>query len=116
MNCAPEIHCIPHFMAFVMSNDLNRIKPYDDAIDNRVKVINYPKNFVNREPENKLELRMDENLPNEMKTEEFQYALVMLKRYSKFIFEENKIEPEFEDVNQGKIDWIGDKEEMGLHV
>ena len=49
-----------------------------------------------------------------MKTEEFQYALVMLtlKRYNKFIFEENKIEPEFEEVNQGKIDWIGDKEEM----
>ena len=38
-----------------MSNDLNEIKPFDDAVDNRVRVINYPKVFVDREAQNELE-------------------------------------------------------------
>ena len=54
-----------------MSNDLNKIKPYNEAVENRVRVINYPKIFVDREQQNELELRIDPQLYEEMNTDEF---------------------------------------------
>ena len=35
-----------------MSNDISQIKPDDKAVDNRVKIISYPKAFVEHQPQN----------------------------------------------------------------
>ena len=31
---------IPQFLTILMANDISQIKPYDDAVDNRVRIIN----------------------------------------------------------------------------
>ena len=60
-HCGNETEIQPHFLACVMANDLPRIKPYDDALDNRVRVINYEKVFVD-EPSNQFEILKDNNI------------------------------------------------------
>ena len=77
-----------------MANDSSEIRPYDCAVNNRVRVISYPKVFVEDEPKNEFELKMDKNLDNEMLTVEFQEALVFLtiNRYLKFLHEEGGVE------------------------
>ena len=91
-----------------MSNDLNEIKLYDDAVDNRVRVINYPKVFVDRVSQNELELRMDPQLCEEMNTDEFKFCFVMLNIERIF---EHCIENEPDDDKKGKEDWVGSKED-----
>ena len=95
-----------------MANDISEIKPYDCAVNNRVRVISYPKVFVEDEPKNKFEIKMDKNLDNEMLTVEFQEALVFLtiNRYFKFLNEEGGIEHEPEQAMKGKEDWISDQQ------
>ena len=87
----------------------------DDAVDNRAHVINYPKVFVDCEPENEFELKMDIHLEEEMKTIEFQEALVHLtiNKYLQFI-EDGGVEHEPEEVKNGKESWIGTKEEISF--
>ena len=41
-----ECEFTSHFLAIVSANDLPPIKPYDDAVDNRLRVICNPKEFV----------------------------------------------------------------------
>ena len=105
---------VPQFLTILMSNDISQIKPYDKAVDNRVRIISYPKVFVEHEPQNEFELEMDKNLDNEMLTPEFQEALIHLtiSRYLKFI-KEGSIEYEPAEVLKGKNEWIGEKDEIG---
>ena len=51
-----------------MANDLPKIKPYCNATNERVRVIHYEKIFVDN-PSNEFELKKDENLKDEMKTQ-----------------------------------------------
>ena len=44
-----------------MANDLPRKKPYDEALNNRVRVINYEKIFVDN-PTNQFEVQKDDNI------------------------------------------------------
>ena len=60
-----------------MADDLPRIKPYDEALNNRVRVINYEKIFVDN-PTNQFEVQKDDNIKNEMKDEAFQRVFLML--------------------------------------
>jgi phage/plasmid-associated DNA primase len=53
------------FLCVVFANDLPKIMPYDDAVNNRVRVISYTKPYV-LEPTGKYELKMDENIDNEL--------------------------------------------------
>ena len=63
----------PHFLACVMAIDLSRIKLYCDAVDKRVRVINYEKVFVDN-PSNQFEAQKDVNLRDEMKTQDFKVS------------------------------------------
>ena len=69
-----------------MANDLPKIKPYDDAIDKRVRVINYEKVFVDN-PSNQYEVQKDSNIQQEMRTEEFQrvFLMLLISRYTDFV-------------------------------
>ena len=82
------------------------IKPYDDAVDNRLRVICNPKEFVAKTAENlgEDELQMDPSIDKEIQTEEFQRAFVMLliEAYTDFLLN-GELEPEA--VKKCKDDW-----------
>ena len=77
VHCGNETEIQPHFLACVMANALPWIKPYDDALNSRVRVINYEKVFVDN-PSNQFEVRKDNNIKQEMKTQEFQHVFLVL--------------------------------------
>ena len=58
LHCGNETSFNPHFLSCVMANDLPRIKPYCDAVEKRVRVINYEKVFVDN-PSNQFEAQKD---------------------------------------------------------
>ena len=66
VHCANETEIQPHFLACVMANDLLQIKPYADALDKCVRVINYEQVFVDN-PSNQLEVQKDNTIKQEMK-------------------------------------------------
>ena len=104
-HCKSEEEFITHFLPVCFANDLPKIKPYDDAVDERVRIISYTKKFVD-EPSNENELAKDYNLANEMKTEKFQRTFVgmLIRRYIWARQQEYNILP-IEVVN-AKKDWI----------
>ena len=108
-HCEEETSFVCDFLAVCMSNDLNRIKPYDEAISKRVRIIPYEKEFVD-EPENELQLKKDPNLEKEMQTDLFKQVFVsmLLFRYDTFIKDENGVEVEPTEVANAKQEWTGD--------
>ena len=109
-HCKEETSFVCDFLAVCMSNDLNNIKPYDEAVSKRVRIIPYEKEFVD-EPSCDMELKKDPNLEQEMKTDLFKQAFVtmLVMRYVQFVEEENGIETEPEEVANAKRDWTGDE-------
>ena len=83
-----------------------KIKPYDNAVDNRVRVINNNKQFVDGEPANENELKKDYNLGEEMKTLKFQRCFIglLIREYYHHNISPNLIEPDA--VKQAKQDWF----------
>jgi hypothetical protein len=75
-HCANETKFRPHFIAFIFANDICEIKPYDTAVDNRLRVVPYTKKYTENPSET--ELLRDDNLEKEMETEEFQQAFISL--------------------------------------
>ena len=78
-----------------MSNNLNNIKTYDEVVSERVRVIPYKKEFVDK-PTNELELKQDPNLAAEMNTDLFKrvFLTMVVLLYDKFIKDENGVEVE----------------------
>jgi hypothetical protein len=103
-----EEEFITHFLPVCFANDLPNIKPYDDAVDGRVRVVSYNKTYVS-EPTNELELQADPNIEQELKTTEFQKAFVGLLIQS-YTFDKMTIEPI--DVLNAKKDWIQDDKNL----
>ena len=75
-----EVEFTAHPLFIVFSNDMNKITPYDDAVDNRARVISYTKICKNKSEEelNQYELKMDETLKDKIKTIEYQKAFIKL--------------------------------------
>ena len=107
MHNGNETPFTPHFLGIVFSNDLQKITPYDDAVDGRVKIISYTKQYVD-EPTNDMELKKDENVKEEVKTEKFQKCLIGLLILQHLNFIENGPVDEPLQVKQAKIEWIGE--------
>jgi hypothetical protein len=103
-----ETSFVPHFLCFCMANDIPKIAPFDNAINNRLNIISYNKRFV-AEPSNEFELKLDENLDNEMKSDKFKihFGYLMTNAYYKFI-ENNKLEVIPDGVKNAKSEWVGD--------
>ena len=113
-HCQGEISFVPQFLACVMSNDLNKIKPYDDAVDERVRVISYTKSFVDN-PTNQYELLKDRNIETEMGSDRFKrlFLILFIKRYSAYV-NDGCIETLPESVKYGKEEWIENAEETKI--
>ena len=94
------------FLCVVFANDLPKITPYDDAVNNRVRVISYTKSYVEN-PSNEYELKMDENIDVEINNLHFQrcFIEIFIRQYYKGRHNEFKIEPP--EVTQAKEEWIG---------
>lgn len=109
-----EEEFIPQFLTIVLANDIPEIKPYDDAVQNRVRVYSYTKSFVD-EPANEYELRKDPNLEKEMQTLQFQRCFIGLLIKSYLSFQHNKrVENEPEQVIVAKTEWMGSKEDNDI--
>lgn len=103
----------PHFLPIVLANDLPKITPYDDAIDNRVRVISYTKQFVD-EPDNEYELKKDDSIKDELKSEVFQRCLVGILIQQYLIMTEKGECNEPDEVKQAKKNWIGERVSGGF--
>jgi phage/plasmid-associated DNA primase len=116
-HCKEETAFVCDFLAVCMSNDLNNIKPYDEAVSKRVRIIPYEKEFVD-EPTNEMELKNDPNLAKEMETELFKqvFLSMVILRYDQFVRDENGVEVEPEEVINAKRDWTGDDGGKHKHV
>jgi hypothetical protein len=103
-HCKAEEEFITHSLPVCFANDLPNIKPYDDAVDGRVRVVSYRKAYV-VEPTNELELQADPNIEKEIKTLEFQQAFVgLLIQY--YTFNNTDVEPA--EVITAKKEWINE--------
>lgn len=102
-----EISFRPHFVPFVYANDLPKF-PNDSALNNRVRVVNFQKRFVDN-PSNENELKKDTGLEAEIKSFRFQRCFVglLIKTYMDFC-NNGRIENEPAEVSGAKDDWIGD--------
>lgn len=101
-HCSQEEEFITHFLPICLANDVPNIKPYDDAVDSRLRVVSYKKSYVT-EPTNELELLADPNIEYEIKTLKFQKTFVGLLIYY-YTFHYNTPEPI--EVMNSKKDWI----------
>jgi hypothetical protein len=97
----------PHFLAVVFANDLPKITPYDDAVDNRLRVLNYAKKFVD-EPSNEMELKKDHNIKAELVIPRFQRCMVGLFIQQHLQFTKYGAVEEPAEVKQAKKDWVGE--------
>lgn len=109
-----ETDFIPQYLCVILVNDIPKIKPYDDAVDNRARVYSYTKSFVD-EPTNDTELKKDPNLENEIKNLLFQRCFIglLIKKYLSFQ-ENNRLEVEASEVMIAKKDWMGSVNENDI--
>ena len=105
-----ETEFIPHFLGITYANDAPKISGIDTdpAINNRLKVISYNKKYV-ANPSNEYELKIDDNIDNEISTDEFKNAFqfIVFDAYLKFIAN-GRVENEPEAVKLSKVEWVGD--------
>jgi hypothetical protein len=107
MHCGVETSFITHFLPVVLANDLPKIKPYDSAVDSRLRVVGYKKTFVDN-PSNEFELKKDDKLDAELKTLRFQRCFVgiLIWEYYQFMLNGEVEDPA--EVIAAKKDWVGD--------
>jgi hypothetical protein len=110
-----ETSFIPQFLTCLLANDIPEIKPYDDALMNRVRVYSYTKPFVD-EPTNEFELKKDPELEKEMQTLRFQRCFVgmLIMSYLKFNDDDRRVEIEPNEVMMAKKDWMGDDKDNNI--
>jgi hypothetical protein len=111
-----ETSFVPQFLSVLLANDIPEIKPYDDAMINRVRVYSYTKTFVD-EPQNEMfELKKDPELENEMQTPRFQRCFVRMLLMSYLHFNDvlKRVEIKPNEVVMAKKDWMGDDKDNNI--
>jgi len=76
-HCSNEKQFKIGFLPILFAQDLDVIRPCDDAVMNRLRAINYKKVYV-QDPSNEFELKIDTNFENEIQTLEFRMAFISL--------------------------------------
>lgn len=106
-HCKEETEFNTHFLPIILDNDMNKITPYDNATNDRVRCLIFPKQFVDTEPQNQFELKMDLNIKEELKTLRFQKCFVGMLIYAHLKYCDNdKKEQEPDDVRNSKKDLV----------
>ena len=106
-HCKEETEFCTHFLPIILDNDMNKIMPYDNAVDDRVRCLIFPKRFIDKEPENIFELRMDVNLKKELELPRFQRCFVgmLLQSHLEYVLN-NKVETEPDTVRNSKKELV----------
>jgi hypothetical protein len=94
-------------LTICLANDLPNIKPYDEGLDNRLRICKFDKCFTEN-PSNEFELLMDKNIKDEIQTNRFQvcFRMLILRAYADW---NDAGKPDYEPsiVSEGKADWLG---------
>ena len=110
-------------LPILFANDMPQIKGGDNALNNRTIVADFPYCFVDNPDEtNPFEKKGDSNLKDEIKTERFQSAFVMLlvNEYNKHLMKKREwlinnenvgeiYDPKLEELEKSKTDWMDDE-------
>lgn len=108
-HCQAETTFSVQFLPVIFANDLPSIKPYDDAIDKRLRVVSYTKQYVEGEPQNEMELKGDPEIDAEIETVEFQQAFLQSLVWIYIKGQSGCYDKDPEGVISAKQDWIEDK-------
>lgn len=105
VHCGNETKFRPHFMMFIMVNDVPKISPMDAALIDREKVIEYQKQYVDN-PTTEFELLKDEHFKNEIEDIDFQQHFIgmLLQAYQQWC-DNGKIKYEPLAVVESKNEW-----------
>ena len=104
----------PHYMAILLANDIPKIKPFDPAVQGRVKVYSMVKSFVDN-PSNEYELKKDPNLDAEMQTILFQRCFIGLLIDSHLQYRANNcVEIVPDEVSLARDEWMGSNEDNNV--
>lgn len=95
------------FLPILFAQDIDKIRPMDDAVMTRVRAVHYQKIYVD-EPTNEFELKIDRNLEMEVQTHHFRMGFIELlcKTYKDW-HEEGRDETEPESVKHTVKEVIG---------
>jgi phage/plasmid-associated DNA primase len=100
---------INHATPFSFVNDMPKIVPYDDGVNNRVSCVEYKKTFTeNPNPDNDKELLADPTVKDKFAQEEYKNAFfgILIDAFQSFL-KNGQIEPE--SVKTAKSEWIEDE-------
>lgn len=104
-----------YFLCFIFANDLDKIRPMDDAIINRVRAIPYTKKYVdNPTPNNPFELKKDANMSEEIKTMRFKlgFMYLLMESYEKFMTDDKRVETEPADIGKAIVNTFGESDDF----
>lgn len=104
-HCEAEREFIMKPLTICFANDMPKIKPYDDAVEGRINVVSYVKQYVD-EPSNEFELKKDLGIEREMATLRFQRCFIglLIREYNNMI--QNGLPEIPTEVLKAKEDWI----------
>ena len=107
-HCKNETEFTPHFSCVVLVNDLPKIKPFDDAVDNRVRVTSFEKAYVEN-PSNKFEMKKDDAFCKSIYEVNMKNALVsaLFGAYKAFV-KSGCVMNEPKSVKCAKTEWLGE--------
>lgn len=105
-----------HSTPIIFGQDFPTMRPYDDANNNRCDFFSFEKTFMDKDTFNKdntYHLQKDESFSQEMETEKFQNALVliMIEVYTEYVNNGRIDMPEPESAQRARVDWVGTKDE-----
>ena len=94
---------------------MNKIKPYGDAIDEQLCIFNFKRRFKDT-PKTMYDLKKDPNIKYEGQTIRFKHAFmkIIVDRYIKFHWQENKIENLPKEMLDGKDIWVRERDETNI--
>lgn len=113
-HCSNETNFKIVFLPIIFANDIDDIKPCDDAVVDRVKAIPYNKVFIDGEPENEYQLKKVDEYNTEspncvLRTDEFINCFIQMifESYCDFV-DKNRIEVEPSEIVLARKNVIGD--------
>lgn len=111
-----ETEFTPHFVPFIFSQDLSKFSPYDDAIDNRLRVFTFNKAFVDQ-PKSIFELQKDSRVDTEVNDVHFQNLLLnlLIKTYIEYRKNPSAFK-EPEAIEKHKNEWVDTEEKNVMNM
>jgi phage/plasmid-associated DNA primase len=113
-HCSNETQFKVVFLPIIFANDIDDIKPCDDAVVSRIRAIPYNKVFVDGEPKNEYQLKKVDEYNTEspncvLRTDEFIdcFIQIIFESYCKFI-DNNRIEVEPTEIVSARENVVGD--------